>query len=369
MSLRRSDRRPREVRLKWESIARTLATRIHEGAYPPGAFLPPERVLAAEFQTSRPTIRKALRKLAESGSLVSVPGVGTRVPAPENARSPVNGKIIALALPDITNRFFIEVTEAVEYALLQRGYQLLLGNYRHQAELEQLQIRQYAERQVAGVILGHDAGRPLPSALELLKKASIPVVMLFNAPLECDYDSVVVDERAGIQQVLRYLTSLGHRRIAFCRPLPDPEEHPRETAFRQLMAERGLSVPEHFIIPFAALEDSSCAKLKQLMNKDPRPTAIVGGNDRSALMLLRQLARLNIQVPQLISVTGFDNLRFTEHLPVPLTTVDQPKTEMGRRAVEMLLERIEMNAGWPPRHEVFQPHLVIRESCTVPARA
>jgi hypothetical protein len=72
-------------------------------------------------------LRKALLSLVESGALINSPGVGALVLAADDPPppSPVSGKIIALALPDVANRFFIEVTEAIEYTLLQRGYQLL----------------------------------------------------------------------------------------------------------------------------------------------------------------------------------------------------------------------------------------------------
>jgi LacI family transcriptional regulator len=80
---------------------------------------------------------------------------------------------------------------------------------------------------------------------------------------------------------------------------------------------------------------------------------------------MKHLSDLGIKVPQEVSVVGFDNLRFTEHLPVPLTTVDQPTQEMGRRAVELLLERIDVGKDRPPRREVFHPHLIIRDSCAI----
>lgn len=72
-----------------------------------------------------------------------------------------------------------------------------------------------------------------------------------------------------------------------------------------------------------------------------------------------------MRVPEDVSVVGFDNLSFTEHLTTPLTTVDQPKQEIGRRAVELLLERIELTNHGEARHEVFNPHLIIRESCAI----
>ena len=119
---------------KREGITRRLLELIEKGAYPAGEFLPPERDLARQFDVSRPTLRKALAPLTESGVLVNQRGVGTRVAGQAaDLQASRNGwRVIGLLLPDIGNQFFVEITEAIEYTALQRGYQLLLCNSRHQ---------------------------------------------------------------------------------------------------------------------------------------------------------------------------------------------------------------------------------------------
>ncbi len=341
--------------------------------YEVGAFLPAERLLAEEFGVSRPTLRKALVPLVEAGLLVNQPGVGTRVAQTNGAHakpliesqteSRSDWRILALLLPDITNRFFIEVTEAIEYTALQRGYQLLLCNSRHQASIEAAHLKQLAARGVDGVIIGHDPNQEPPETLSLLEEAGIPFVFLFSSPREAQYDSIVLDEQAGVQQALKYLFSLGHREIAYCRTA-GIVPHPRETAYRDILSENRLSVRESFVIPFEKLDGAAGLEaVRKLLAAKPKPTAIFAGNDHSALLLLKHIAALGVRVPQDLSVIGFDNLAFTEHLTTPLTTVDQPKQEMGRRAVELLLERITFPVAAEPRREVLHPHLIIRESC------
>lgn len=105
------------------------------------------------------------------------------------------------------------------------------------------------------------------------------------------------------------------------------------------------------------------------MPQTPAPTACLAGNDHVALLLLKSLAALKVRVPEQFSVVGFDNLRLVEHLPVPLTTVDQPKQEMGRRAAELLFERVQSGHSLPVRSEVFTPRLVIRESSSISPRS
>lgn len=366
-------KKPELAGLKHEQITQELKERLQAQTYETGAFLPAERSLAEEFGVSRPTLRKALVPLIEAGLLVNQPGVGTRI-APANgthakalldhqteARS--DWRILALLLPDITNRFFIEVTEAIEYTALQRGYQLLLCNSRHQASIEAAHIKQLAARGVDGVIIGHDPNQEPPETLALLEQAGIPFVFLFSNPRAARYDSIVLDEQSGVQQALKYLFSLGHREIAYCRTA-GIVPHPRETAYRTILAEQGLTVRESHVLPFEKLEGAAgLDAVRKLLASKPKPTAVFAGNDHSALLLLKHLAALGVRVPKDLSVIGFDNLAFTEHLTTPLTTVDQPKQEMGRRAVELLLERITFPLTGEPRRDVLHPHLIIRESC------
>lgn len=346
-------------------LTKLIRKRIDDGLYPRGALLPPERSMAEDLGTSRPTLRRALEPLVYEGVLESQPGRGTLVVDASSPESREPWRILALLLPDIVNRFFGEVAEAIEYAALQRGYQILLCNSRNQLHLEEFHIRQLVRRRVDGVILAHQPHQEMSAAVPLLKAAGIPTVLLFSSAREADCDSVVLDDRAGVEQALRYLTSLGHQRIAFCRPLPGEALHPREAHYRDFM---NRTVPRSTVRVLEILGQSDAeaqASLRSMLDRKGAPTACFAGNDNVALLLMRHLAAIGVSVPHDFSVVGFDNLRFVEHLPVPLTTVDQPKQEMGRRAAELLFERIEAGPGAPPRHQTFTPHLVIRESCAV----
>jgi len=358
-----------QQRVKWKAVAAEIRRHVRTGEFDTTGFLPAERVLAELLHVSRPTVRKAVASLVRAGLLVNCPGVGTRVATNDqpDTSPPEAARIIGLALPDISNRFFIEVTDAVEYTLLQRGYQLLLSNYRHQAALQEIQLRQFRAHQVKGAIVGQDAHWELPRALAMLNEAAIPAVLLFSAGTQPLFDSVTIDERAGVMQALKYLFSLGHQRIAFCRPLAGERPHLRELAYRELMAQAGHAVPDAYVVPFEGMEDPEDSPAFRELFRDNawRPTAVFAGNDRTALLVLKRLAGMELRVPEDVSVVGFDNLSFTEHLPVPLTTVDQPKDVLGRRAAELLLERVEFRLDAAPRREVYQPRLVVRESCAL----
>jgi DNA-binding LacI/PurR family transcriptional regulator len=189
-----------------------------------------------------------------------------------------------------------------------------------------MHVRQLVSRKIDGMILAHDPNLEFPKSLSLVADARIPAVFLFSAAADIRADAVLLDEQAGVQQVMRYLFSPGHRRIAFGRPVSGDIPHPREKFFLEYMQRNGVSVPEHFLIPFESTDNAHCRQtLQRVLAQTPAPTAIFAGNDRVALIVLTQLAALGVDVPRAMSVVGFDNQRFIEHLPVPLTTVDQPK--------------------------------------------
>ena len=350
-----------------EEVLRSLR---HHIAHASGAndFLPPERTLATELGVSRPMLRRGLRKLLEAGELVSHPGIGTRIARRALPRRDPSAAapIIGLLLPNLASPFFSEIAESIEYAALQHGYQLLLCNCRHQPAFEERHIRMLADQHVAGVILAHDPHLAFPETVSLFQAAGVPYVALFNASSRAQCDSVAVDDFSGIYQAMRYLISLGHKQIAFCRPVPGSAPHPREQAYLQYLDEAGMPRIGQFTVPLEMLEEKRYAnELGSLLEGALAPTAFVAGNDQTALLLIKRLSALNRRVPEEISVIGFDNLDFTEFLPVALTTVNQPKREMGRRAIEMLLEHVELSAPSTGRNEVFETYLIIRDSCAV----
>jgi DNA-binding LacI/PurR family transcriptional regulator len=340
---------------------------LADGTLSPGTFLLPERSLAEQFSVSRPTIRRAVASLVARGLLVNHPGLGTSVRS-GGEKKPDRWRVIGLLVPNFSNQFFIEVTEAIEQAALQRGYQVLLANTRHQVSFEEMHLQHLANARVSGVVLVHDPYSPFPEAVSLLRAVGIPYVALFNSPSAADCDSVILNDHGGILEAMRYLYSLGHRQIAFCRAVTGNYAHPRERAYSEFLSQNGLPSPPQYLVPSIAGGDG-LQILRELFRGEPAPTALLAGNDHTALMCHKYLTTLGKQVPRDVSLVGFDNLRFTEHLQTPLTTVDQPKREMGRRALEMLLEQIEFGVSSTPRIERFRPHLVIRESCSIaPAR-
>lgn len=356
--------------MKRSKITEILRERIEKGIFPRGSLLPAERQLAAELGVSRLTLRRAIEPLVHDGTLESQPGRGTLVPeasAEEDGR--LAWKIMALVLPDISNRFFAEVAESVEYAALQQGYQILLCNSRHQPHLEEFHLSQLAERGVDGVLFAHDPHLEMPKAFARLEAAGIPTVVLFAGKRLPHCDSIALDDRAGVEQALRYLTSLGHRRIGFVRPLATGLVHLRETHYLDFLRQHAGGLAAPCTIDILEREEGAVREELALLlapGNPERPTAFLCGNDHVALVLMKQIGALGLRIPEDLSVVGFDNLRFVEHLPVPLTTVDQPKLEMGRRAAEMLFERINRQGQAEARFEVFRPHLVIRDSCGVP---
>jgi LacI family transcriptional regulator len=175
------------------------------------------------------------------------------------------------------------------------------------------------------------------------------------------------DNLAGAIAATEHLLSLGHRRIGFLAGRPDLESaRQREQGYRQALEAAGLSVdPELIRVGGYELELSE-EPARELLSVADRPTAIFAANDLSAIQTLHVASGLGLSVPGDLSVVGFDNIPESAVIAPPLTTIDQSIQEMGRRAVEMLLELIEGTAPDEPRQVTLPTRLVVRQSTGPP---
>lgn len=185
-----------------------------------------------------------------------------------------------------------------------------------------------------------------------------PIVLLGNFIAADPVVSVISDNQDGIRQVVRHLHGLGHRCIWFSTADPGHASfHEREIGFRTAMAELGLPCEESFIQG----KPPACLSFGQ----KALPSAIVCTNDSWASDVMRELAGLNVRVPDQVSVTGFDDIDIACHTSPPLTTVRVPRRKMAALAVEHLVRKINDPDAVNCR-VVVPVELVVRES-TAPA--
>jgi DNA-binding LacI/PurR family transcriptional regulator len=278
-----------------------------------------------------------------------------------HARSLASGRsqIIGLVVADIANPFFPELVKAIEAAAFEHGYDVVLSNTNYDPERTSHYVRRLIERKVTGVAL-------MTSELDVsligeLARRDVSVVFLDLGEPGQHMSNLRVDYEAGIEEAVRHLVSLGHRQIAFV----GGPTHLRSAA-RRLEAFRG-SMQQH--LPGASARiyggdfklEGGRRAVRAMLSEGELPTAIIAANDLMALGAVAELRATGAHVPGDVSVVGFDDIEFAALAQPPLTTVSLPRTELGRRAVEALIETI----GHPEQRGVeieIQTRLVVRNS-------
>lgn len=271
--------------------------------------------------------------------------------------------LLGAIVRDITDVFFASAIEALSIEARLRGYSLVLGTARAQAD-EALALTAVLEaRQCDAIVLLGDL-RDEPRLVDDLRRARIPVVALWHGTSAAPFASISVDNRAGIRAALDHLYELGHRRVAFCGNEVLLDVHERRSAFVERAADLGLPAGSDLVLhtdnAFAGGE-AALGKLAALA--DP-PTAVIAATDVIAIGLVHAAYERGLRVPDELSIVGFDDVPLAAAVVPGLTTVRMPVAAMIGAAVE----RVVAGAGEEdtPAPAPFAPSLVVRGSSGPP---
>ncbi|WP_231930142.1 LacI family DNA-binding transcriptional regulator [Friedmanniella luteola] len=273
---------------------------------------------------------------------------------------------VGLVVMDIANPFFTDVLLGVEDHVLQRGYSVQVGNSASQPQREDDQLRLFEQQRVRGVLCAPIWG--VNQRVDDLRRRGIPVVVVDRAPEESGFCSVSVDDVEGGRLAVDHLIRLGHRSIALVGG-PGRLQQIRD---RRLGAD--LARAEHGdVVDLLALSTSSLDTTAGVLAADElaampdreRPTAVFAANDLLAIGLLQGFVTHGLRVPEDMALIGYDDISFAAAAAVPLSSVRQPRVDLGRRAAELLFEEIEaLDDDRPHEHQSvrFTPTLVVRRS-------
>ena len=266
---------------------------------------------------------------------------------------------------DAANPFATETVRGLEDVVHEHGCAVYVCSTDGSADREARYLRLLEEQRVQGILIT-PASRNIHHLQKLRDRGTL-VVLLDRRSADGDLCSVSVDHAHGGELAARHLFELGHRRIAFINgPLHLSQCSERRRGGRRAAREAGLdpdaSIVEYTIDPITSLEQAE-RHVDALLAIDDRPTAVVCVNDQIAFTVLRALAQRRVRVPRDISVVGYDDVEFAAMLTPALTSIRQPKYEVGRAAAELLLaETLDPNH----RHGDirFEPELIERQSTT-----
>ncbi|MFE2538842.1 LacI family DNA-binding transcriptional regulator [Actinacidiphila glaucinigra] len=275
---------------------------------------------------------------------------------------------VGVMLPDIRNPFFPEILDGITDALWETDYQVLMAPGRNGEAAEAKVTEAMIDRGMDGMILV----APVSSRSHLERVAGmVPTVVVGRHGRSAAYDTVSDDDLAGAALVVDHLADLGHRRIAHIEhDETDPrriEEMPnaiRADGYRRAMRARGLE-DEISIVSTTYTQQGGYLGAQQLLTRSPRPTAIFAGADIVAMGVLQAVSEAGLEVPDDISIAGYDNTTFAALGPISLTSVDQAGRHIGTNAAQLLIDRIGDRVR-PTAQIKFSPTLVTRRTTAPP---
>ncbi len=275
--------------------------------------------------------------------------------------------IVMVVVPQIGLPLFEDVLNGIKSVLGNR-FSLIITEAGADSQSSNNFIDMLVSKQVEGVIL---LASLLPFSPQLVAvNQSLPLVVGLE-PLTDDLEKlpgVHIDNYQAALEATRYLIDLGHRDIAFVSGAANSLiTRDREEGFKGAMAEAGLDIPAGFIHHSNLTLSGGAIAAQHLLRQAKTPTAIFCANDDMALGAMSAARRLKIDVPNQLSVMGFDDTHYAEVSNPSLSTVHQPAREIGARVAERLLREIDAPSSDALRVETIPHKLVIRESTRRPA--
>jgi DNA-binding LacI/PurR family transcriptional regulator len=251
--------------------------------------------------------------------------------------------MVAVLLNDLHNPFFAETFDGLLAESDAQGYRLLLGAGSFQRRTELAAMRAFLEYRPDGVIL---VSPRLPAGAITALAAVVPVVVIGRSVRAPGVDSVMTDEAVGARLAVDHLAGLGHRDIVHIDGGRGAGASSRRQGYRRAMERAGLG--QHVeVLPGDFTERAGTVAGARLAERAAVPTAIFAANDLVAVGAIDALERRGAPVPGDVSVVGYDNTFFARLGHISLTTVDQPREEMGRIAVGLLAARLDGRRGGP----------------------
>jgi LacI family transcriptional regulator/LacI family repressor for deo operon, udp, cdd, tsx, nupC, and nupG len=278
-------------------------------------------------------------------------------------------RTIGLVVPSIADPFFADVFDGVEQVARAAGLSVFVSAAHNDPDQEMAAIETFHRRRVDGVLIS--SSRLSSPFLKRLNDIRVPVVLI-NMQAEAQHEhvhSVMIDDRAGACAAVEHLIQLGHRRIGYLGVSNRPLSNQRRLAgYREALQDAGVGMNDHWIV-IAPEEDRQyrddvvAGETLVHVLVEAGVTAIFCYNDMVAIGALMGCREHTIAVPDELSVVGFDDNHVARYVTPPLTTVHQPKLELGKQGMRMLIDLIDER---DVQSTMLAPTLVVRASTAAP---
>lgn len=281
-------------------------------------------------------------------------------------RKASSGRLVGLLLPDLTNSFFAEMAAGADEVAREKGWDLVICHTREDDQTEIHYLHLLRKAGVCGLIAtptSDDDDSLNNEYMGLLGELKIPIVLVDRDEKSHRFHGIFVDNRQGAAEATRALLNNGHRKIAL---IGGPENtipgRSRAEGYRAAFEKRGLAVDESLVFRGDFSIAAGAAAAREILERRPDCTAIFSANNTMTLGCLSVLSQRGLRLGEDMALIGFDDIPPLEMAGLPLSTVGRPTREMGRRAMELLVEEMSGRCSPEPRRIILPPRLVLRGS-------
>jgi len=272
-----------------------------------------------------------------------------------------SSNLIGVLIPDIQNPFYVEVLRGIEDVAYANKYALIMCNFSQDENKQRRYLDLLKSESIDGLIAAPTSEHDL--AVAGLVRSGLPIVCVDRGLVDVDVDVVMVENRNGAFMAVDHLAKSGYKRIAYISGLPKiPSSRQREQGYLEALEANGLPIDRELIKYGDSRHDSGVKLCEELLNLPSPPDAIFTGNNLITLGALETIHKRKLKIPEQIAIIGFDDMYWSISLNPPLTAVRQPAYEIGKRAAEQLMFRID-DPSRPTVSIVMKTELMLRDSC------
>ncbi len=352
---------------KYYELMEQLKRQILNGDYKEGEKMPSENQLSAQYHVSRQTVRKALEILENAGYVYAEHGRGTFCSKlVHNTKKSHN---IAVVMTYLSDYIFPRIIKGIDEVLTEKGYSIILKNTRNSRANEAKCLEELLQKQIDGIIIEPSKSQIFCRHMNLYKQLDeykIPYVFIQGAFMQMKgKPEVLLDDVKGGYLITDYLIKLGHRQIVGVFKADDIQGQNRHHGYVKALQDSGIMYEPENVIWFYT-EDRTVHPyecVKQMVEAGRQIDAIVCYNDMIAVEVIQALNKCGKQVPEDISVTGYDNSYMAQASSYSLTTIAHPQEDLGRMAAELMIRLIETPEQVKDQQILIEPKLIKGTSC------
>ena len=325
--------------------------------------------IAGELGVSITTVSKVLNNREDIGHatrarvLAKVAELGYQPNAVARSLTLRRTHTLGVVIPDLMHSFFVEIVAGLEAIASARGYGLLLCSSNEDPAKERAEIDLLRQRQVDGIVLASVNASGNTDLLQKLGPLGIGLVMIDrddHAAVRCD--RVMTDDHEVGRLAAAHLVEQGRKAVAHIMGPAITHAKRRAEGYRSALKSAGVRARPEWIVRGGFMERDGYAAMTKLLASAPRVDAVFAANDPAAIGAMKAIWEAGLRVPEDIAVVGAGDIALGDLLRVPLSTVSWSREDLGKRAAELLLNRLGDEPPEPFRSVVIPPKLIVRRS-------